>query len=168
MQSSLNPHLIHLSRWVGCDAHLMRIGFQVDSCEHDKPDWMYIWCASQCPCERAFRQCECDCWLLVHSRLSIILSHMLVLVHPAGSEGQTLSMLQGVVCYSCVPCLIIMHIHNMQQLGLHETTQRVWCGIIECQQMQVCTCSVHTGYQFFGHFKNFLWYHITESHVGHH
>ena len=34
----------------------MRIGFEVDSRECDKPDWMRIQCVSRCPCERFFSQ----------------------------------------------------------------------------------------------------------------
>ena len=54
MKSSLNPLPIHLPRWTRRDAHSMRIGFQVVSCEHDKPDWMHIQCTLRCPCEQAF------------------------------------------------------------------------------------------------------------------
>ena len=53
--SSFNPFPIHLLRWIGLNAHWMRIGFQVDSCERNKLDWMHIRCSSQCPCERALK-----------------------------------------------------------------------------------------------------------------
>ena len=45
----------------------MRIGFQVDSCEHNKLDWMWIRCASQCPCERPYSHSI----ILTESSLSI-------------------------------------------------------------------------------------------------
>ena len=54
IQSGLNPLPYHLPRWIECNAHSMRIGFQVGFMWMLKPDWMHIQCASWCPCERPF------------------------------------------------------------------------------------------------------------------
>ena len=49
--SSFNP----LSRrWIGLNAHSMRIGFKRIHANAYKLDWMCIRFASRCPCERAF------------------------------------------------------------------------------------------------------------------
>ena len=61
MQSSLNPLPIHFLRWIRSNVHLLHIGFQVDSCERNKPDLLHIRCASLCPCERAFINCNSTC-----------------------------------------------------------------------------------------------------------
>ena len=55
IQLSFNPLSIHLPKCIGHNVHSMRIGFQVDLCERDKPDWMRIWCVSRCTHEWAVK-----------------------------------------------------------------------------------------------------------------
>ena len=57
MRSCLNAHPNHLTRWIQSDAYRMRIKSHVNATD---PDRMRIWCASRCPCERAFTLCLCS------------------------------------------------------------------------------------------------------------
>ena len=47
------------------DAHQISSG----SCEHDKPDWMGIQCASRCPCERILKYCALTILLPMKSQI---------------------------------------------------------------------------------------------------
>ena len=70
------------------------------------------------------RCCECYGRLPVHSRLSATPVFCVYLCTPLGSRGSgSLGMLWGVVIYSCLSRLIIMHSNYIMQLRDREITQ---------------------------------------------